>query len=250
MFKFIRKFISIFLKKKQFIRGEINLNDRKGSLHKAWGHIFSNHLDGDYVEFGVYQGDSLFNSIEIYLEFKNWLKLQLNSKEKWRVKISEQSPLNKKIIFHGLDTFEGIPKNRENNISFSEGNFKASEEFVNNILKTFHKININTILYKGTFNNTKKNFESNMKNRKISIVNIDCDLEESTVDALNITENFLQIGSILLFDDYNSFNANENMGQRKAFSIYRKKSKFKFEQFYSYHYSGVAFLCIGKTNQL
>ena len=142
MFKFIRKFISIFLKKKQFIRGEINLNDRKGSLHKAWGHIFSNHLDGDYVEFGVYQGDSLFNSIEIYLEFKNWLKLQLNSKEKWRVKISEQSPLNKKIIFHGLDTFEGIPKNRENNISFSEGNFKASEEFVNNILKTFHKINI------------------------------------------------------------------------------------------------------------
>ena len=65
MFKFIKKFISIFLQKKQFIRGEINLNDRKGSLHKAWGHIFSNHLDGDYVEFGVYQGASFFNSIKI-----------------------------------------------------------------------------------------------------------------------------------------------------------------------------------------
>ena len=130
MFKLIKKIISNFLEKKEFIRGEINLNNRKGSLHKAWGHIFSNHLEGDYIEFGVYEGESFKNSIKIYLEFKSWLKNQIKSDEPWRVKVSEQSVLNKPIIFHGLDTFEGMPKNRENNIIFDEGNFKASKESV------------------------------------------------------------------------------------------------------------------------
>ena len=32
-------------------------------LHKCWGHIFSNHLLGDYVEFGVYKGDTLIQSV-------------------------------------------------------------------------------------------------------------------------------------------------------------------------------------------
>ena len=41
--------------------------DRNHALHMAWGHIFSNHLRGDYWEFGVYRGDSMlisFNQFE------------------------------------------------------------------------------------------------------------------------------------------------------------------------------------------
>tara|TARA_B110000438_G_scaffold292293_1_gene330433 strand:+ start:810 stop:1553 length:744 start_codon:yes stop_codon:yes gene_type:complete len=246
MFTFIKKIIANFLEKKQFIRGEINLNNRKGSLHKAWGHVFSNHLEGDYIEFGVYEGESFKDSIKIYLEFKSWLKNQLKSGEAWRIKVSKQSVLNKPIIFHGLDTFEGMPKNAENNVIFDEGNFKASEEYVKTKLKPFIKSNINYFLYKGTFKKSKDLLESKLKNRKIAIANIDCDIQESTTDALNTLEDYLQIGSILLLDDYNAFNANENLGQRKAFNIFSQSSKFKFEKFFSYHYSGVAFLNIGK----
>ena len=153
---------------------------------------------------------------------------------------------NKPIIFHGLDTFEGMPKNRENNTIFAEGNFKASKESVEKKIEPFSESNINYFLYKGTFKKSRELLESKLKNRKIAIANIDCDIQESTTDALNIVESSLQIGSILLFDDYNAFNANENLGQRKAFNIFTQNSKFKFEQYFSYHYSGVAFLCVGK----
>ena len=186
------------------------------------------------------------DSIKIYLEFKSWLKNQIKSDEPWRVKVSEQSVLNKPIIFHGLDTFEGMPKNRENNTIFAEGNFKASKESVEKKIEPFSESNINYFLYKGTFKKSRELLESKLKNRKIAIANIDCDIQESTTDALNIVESSLQIGSILLFDDYNAFNANENLGQRKAFNIFTQNSKFKFEQYFSYHYSGVAFLCVGK----
>ena len=87
-----------------------------------------------------------------------------------------------------------------------------------------------------------------MTNRKVSIVNFDCDLEQSTTDALNIVKDFIQIGTILLFDDYNAFNANQNQGQRKSFSEFNEKSEFVFEKYFSYHYSGQSFLSTITTN--
>ena len=99
--------------------------------------------------------------------------------------------------------------------------------------------------YKGTFKKTRDEFQRKMINRKVSIVNFDCDLEQSTTDALNTIKDFIQIGTILLFDDYNAFNANQNHGQRKSFSEFNEKSKFIFEKYFSYHYSGQSFLCIG-----
>ena len=58
----IKSFLKKILDRMRIVSGTINLNDRRGALHKAWGHIFSNHLLGDYVEFGVYYGDSLNKS--------------------------------------------------------------------------------------------------------------------------------------------------------------------------------------------
>jgi hypothetical protein len=53
----IAKHIKSFFERRGFVLGgELNKNDRAGALHRAWGHIFTNHIQGDYVEFGVYQG--------------------------------------------------------------------------------------------------------------------------------------------------------------------------------------------------
>ena len=51
-------FIKEFFLKRKFVIGDINKNDITGALHKAWGIIFSNHTQGDYVEFGVYEEDN------------------------------------------------------------------------------------------------------------------------------------------------------------------------------------------------
>ena len=61
--------------------GSLNKNNREGALHKAWGHVFSNHLIGDYVEFGVYKGDSFVESHKQYSNFRKWLASQTTSRE-------------------------------------------------------------------------------------------------------------------------------------------------------------------------
>jgi hypothetical protein len=226
----MKKILSYFLNKYKFVRGDLNQNNRIGMLHKCWGHVFSNHLYGDYVEFGVYHGDSFLESIKQFKEFKNWLAGQKSSSEKWRIEIASKSPLNQKVYFHGLDTFDGMPENNEKNFIFHEKSFLGSYE---KVLNRIEKINFKDFyLYKGRFNEQKKEIFNNLKDRKISITNIDCDLYSSTVDSFNIIENFLQIGSIILLDDYNSFNADNLKGQRKALNEYKEKTKWIIEPFF------------------
>ena len=241
----MRKILKNFLNRYKFVRGDINQNNRIGTLHKCWGHVFSNHLLGDYVEFGVYHGDSFIESIKQFEQFKKWLDDQKSSSEKWRVDVALESPLNKEIYFHGMDTFSGMPENNEKNFIFHEKNYISSYE---KVLHRMHKINFkNFYLYKGKFKEEKKIFE-NLKDRKIAIANIDCDIYNSTVDSFNIIENFLQIGSIILLDDYNAFNADNLKGQRKALNEFKNETKWIIEPFFSYMYSGQSFLVVGNKN--
>tara|TARA_A100001011_G_C14256113_1_gene820171 strand:- start:680 stop:1426 length:747 start_codon:yes stop_codon:yes gene_type:complete len=248
MISIFKQYVKNIFLKKQFIIGDLNLNTRKGALHKSWGHVFSNHLNGDYVEFGVYKGESFIDSIKTFLEFKTWLKKEIKSNENWRAKVSSQSKLHNKIYFHALDTFEGMPKNNEDNFIFGEGNFKASEKILKDKINQIKNSEYEAFIYKGNFEHTALDLKKKLENRVISIVNFDCDLKESTSVALNTIKDKIQIGSILLFDDYNGFNANQELGQRKSFKDFKDETDFKFEKFFSYHYSGQSFLCIGKGN--
>jgi len=239
----MKRILKYFLEKYKFVRGDLNLNNRTGMLHKCWGHIFSNHLLGDYVEFGVYKGDTLAQSVLQYQQFKTWLENQKNDEEKWRNKVALSSPLNKKIFFHGLDTFQGMPENNEKFFVFDKGNFEASFDDVN---KRLNSLDEKVYLYKGLFTETANKLKNNLLNRKVSIVNIDCDIYSSTVDSLNIISDYLQVGSIILLDDYNSFNADNNKGQRKAISEFKSNSNWVLEPFFSYMFSGQSFLICGK----
>lgn len=70
---------------------------------------------------------------------------------------------------------------------------------------------------------------------------------ESTSDALNAIKQNIDIGTILLFDDYNAFSGNQEKGQRKALNEFIKQSNFVIEKLYHYHNSGQAFLLVGKN---
>ncbi len=239
----LKKFIKNKLDNYSFVRGDINLNDRNGMLHRVWGYVFSNHLFGDYIEFGVYKGDSFAQSINQYKKFKLWLKDQKKSSEAWRVRVAQQSELNNEIYFHGLDTFEGMPSNNEKSIVFSKGNFYSSYEEVK---KKINKLNQKFFLYKGLFLSNKNQIKNNLKNRKAAIVNFDCDLYQSTIDAFEIIDENLQIGTALIFDDYNSFSANNSEGQRRALKEIQDRYKWIIEPFFHYMYIGQVFLIVGK----
>ena len=240
----IKKLVRFFLTKLNVIRGDIHRNDVYGAIHKAWGYIFTNHLNGDYVEFGVYKGSSVVSSLKIYDGFREWLFSQKKSDELWRREVANNSPLNQKPTFHCFDTFEGMPENNEGAISFQKGNFACDLESVKERISLNNKKLYKVEYYKGLFSETDKNFHNNICDRKIAIANIDCDLEESSYDALKTIENNLQIGTIILFDDFNCFNADNNRGQRKAFLKFKKQTNFTFEKFFTYNLVGQSFLVI------
>ena len=237
-------------KKSKILRGSVHRNDRFGGVHRAWGHIFSNHLEGSYVEFGVYKGDGIISSLFCHAEFIGWLNEQKVSDEKWRRELANKSPLNVAPTFHCLDTYSGMPENDEGAINFEHDTFNTDFETVKERIKNNNPLNCKIIHYQGLFKDTSAQLKENIKKKSIAIANIDCDLMESTVDALEAIKDNIDIGTVLLFDDYNAFNSDQNKGQRKAFSDFQKDSNFVFEKFYTYHYSGQAFLVIGKAEDL
>lgn len=213
--------------------------DRSVALHMAWGHIFNNHLRGDYWEFGVYRGDSMLISSKQYLKFKSWNDSQLRSNEPWRVELAKDYSTYEPM-FVGFDTFFGLPANNEKNPIFDEGNFASSIESVK--LKLVELINRNSLkLVQGDFTKIQV-FPSDLP---IAILNIDSDLYESALAALRLSEPCLQIGSVILFDEFHGFYSDDSKGERRALAEFLESSSIKIDRWFDYHYSGRAFLVTG-----
>jgi len=239
----ISKYVKAFFEKRGFVLGgDINKNDRAGALHRSWGHVFTNHIHGDYVEFGVYQGSSFIESYKQYKLFNQWLHGQLSSPEEWRRKVANEYT-SQQPHFHGLDTFTGMPENSEGNATFAQGTYLSSySEVLIKCLEAGIPAK-NFTLHQGLFAQTTTELFKTLS-PKIAIVNIDCDIYSATVDALNAIRDRLQVGCVFMFDDFNAYCANNKKGERRAFQEFCSTVTFKFEPWFAYHYAGQAFICV------
>lgn len=90
----------------------------------------------------------------------------------------------------GFDSFEGLPEDWTPN--FPKGSFSE------NTLRHLPYYPMNTILVKGWFEDTAPSFPF----PHLGLVHIDCDLYSSTVTALNSVAPFINIGTIIVFDEF------------------------------------------------
>ncbi|MCK5579864.1 MAG: methyltransferase [Candidatus Omnitrophica bacterium] len=238
----LRRWLRDYINQK-FVRGNINKNDRSGALHRAWGYIYTSFIEGDYFEFGVYTGDSLIESFKNYKIAKNWIDHQLVSDEFWRRETAKNYS-GHVPCFHALDTFAGMPENQEDNPTFAKGNFLAEYDVVSNRCQRNGLKAPQLQLYQGLFKDTQDKLYTNVGDKKAAIINIDCDLYESAKDVLEICGKFIQTGTVLLMDDYNTFSADNNKGERRAFREFSGNSNLVFEPWFSYAYTGQSFLCV------
>ena len=227
-----------------YVTFDQNRNDRSGALYKAWGHVISNNLRGSYYEFGVYKGDSLFESQRIYNGYYKWLLLQKKSDESWRRNIDWYIDHR----FYAFDTFEGIPDNDEGHHAFQKGAFLGELQQVRqklNRLKSGDQISY----FKGEFGQFLEGGDQKLPElEKVAIANIDCDLYLSTRDALEIIRDKLQQGAVLMMDDWYQFEANNNKGQRKALKEFLQNNKqIELEDYFIYSHAGKAFIVHLKT---
>ena len=144
----------------------IPTHDTLRSPHDGIQLLYAKHTDegGHYLEFGVYEGKSI-----------NYL-----------------ANLNKKITFHGFDSFKGLPEKWfMGHKVVEEGHFA---------IDGLPKVVPNVVLHEGLFDKTIPIWKKDHK-RHISFINIDCDLYKSTQTVLELLNDQIVSGTLLRFDD-------------------------------------------------
>jgi hypothetical protein len=182
-------------------------------IYLIWSMIKHDSIEGNYVEFGILKGKSLYHS--------------------WRC--AKRLNLNN-IIFFGLDSFEGFPV--ENHKFYIKENFQNSYKKVFKKFSKFKEIKI----VKGFFEESLKTDLMN-EVKKINFAFIDCDIYESSIPIFKFLESRVAIGGFIMIDDFTSVDKNNN-------SIYKAWSENNTlsDKFvvYSYYSSGVVFRKVKK----
>ena len=192
--------------------------------------MFMNYADntlGDYLEFGVFTGNS----------FNFAMKIDKKMSRIFQGKIDTQ--------FVGFDSFDGFGeiKPDDEHHSFKNDTFKVNKKkVIKNIEKNAkdQKFKLVEGFYQTTIENKKT---SNYGINRSRIIMIDCDLKESTTLALNFSKPSLQEGTIIIFDDFNFYKGNRDKGEYCAFQSFKNENpSIKFRRLFDYGIGGRAFI--------
>ncbi|MBN23420.1 MAG: hypothetical protein CL678_19190 [Bdellovibrionaceae bacterium] len=184
-------------------------------------------IEGYYFEFGCHGGNTMKMAYNHFRFLFNW-------------------------DYVAFDSFEGLPEIQEIDKQeiWKKSKLKTDEnEFRSMMIK--HGIPPEKlILVKGFYD---ESLDEKLKNKllpkKAAAIYIDCDLYTSTVPVLEFIKDFLQKGTIIVFDDWNCFHADPEKGERRAFKEFREKyPTLQFEEFISTH-EAKSFVFLGELNK-
>jgi hypothetical protein len=192
----------------------------------AFREVQTRKLKGDYLEFGVFQGNSFILSVNL----------------------AERHAL-KAMRFFAFDSFEGLPE--DEGMKFKKGDYYCPEERFTRMVRKAGVIVQKVVVVKGWYKqsltyDTKKRYQLNLA----AVIHVDCDLYSSTVDVLAFIEDIVQTGTILIFDDWYAFRDEERIedfGEQKAFNEWSLRPAF--EGFYDYPPTK-AFIMTQHANQI
>lgn len=199
-------------------------------------------VDGDYVEFGVFEGSSLISAF--YANKSTGKKdglVMLNKVDKRK--------------FIGFDSFnEGFKyfKDEDKHINWVEGHLSTNIKKVKKRLTKVSKDDF--ILVEGFVENTippiasNNNIVEGYKIEKIAVVLIDMDLKSPAEVALEFCADKLQDGSIIIIDNYFNFKCHLDKGELGALNNFaNNNTKIKLTDYGNYGITGKMFI-VSKLN--
>jgi hypothetical protein len=151
---------------------------------------------GDYLEFGVYHGTSLSVMYRTLRALGN---------------------RDSRLI--GFDSFEGLPPvaATDSGGHWRPGDFKSSLEFTRAVLDHERVDWSRVTLVKGFFEQTLTDQRrADLRIGRASVIMIDCDLYQSTKEALRFCSPAIVDKSVIFFDDWYPL-ADRDLGEKKAF---------------------------------
>lgn len=162
-----------------------------------------NGVVGDYHEFGVFQGRSFIQAAKKFLK-------SLPPEEA------------EKMNFWAYDSFEGLPETEDKYTPahFSKGAFLAPQDlFLKNVTAAGidrDKVQVVPGFYDKSL--TPELAKKAFARRKVAMTYIDCDIYESTVPVLKYLTAGLQVGSVIVVDDWVRYHAHPQHGMQRAFN--------------------------------
>ena len=203
---------------------------REQIVELALQYAGASHIYGNYVEFGVWRGDT-FASAFHFSEYMN-----------------KQFPKFKEMNFYALDSFEGFPelKGDDNFPQFKEGGRAYSLEAFNENMKE-KGVDMNRVKSaKGWFSDTLVKggkVDNDIKEDSISLAYIDCDLYESTADVMKFIGPKMMSGGLMMFDDWYCFAGDPAKGQQRAIREFLKANPtYALAPFREFHWHGNSFI--------
>ncbi len=149
--------------------------------------------------------------------------------------------------FLAFDSFQGLPQMEDFDRSsiFVPGNLSTSEaSFIDIVVRHgLPRERLRTV--KGFYSDSlTPALRSELEPTKAAVIYIDSDLYESAVTVLDFTRHFLQIGTIVVFDDWNCYHARPDMGERRAWREFlERNSHLQFVDFVSTA-EAMSFICV------
>jgi hypothetical protein len=184
---------------------------------------------GDYLEFGTYRAQS-------FIAF-------IRAAEKYNVK---------DMRFFGFDSFEGLPETatcpaptgETAETAFAAGNYACSLDDFRSILRTNDVDMSRVTLIPGFYRDSlTESLKSELSIESAGIVNIDCDIYESTVDVLSFITGFVRTGTLLLFDDWLAYSGHPFRGEQRAcYEWLESNPQFHLTEYFKYRRTGTAFM--------
>jgi O-methyltransferase len=197
----------------------------RGCLYRACQFANRNYITGDYLEFGVWKGDSFTKVYHFLSQLRNDHLAWLESRPTNSTQTGSASPEHEcwkqwKPRFFAFDSFEGLPEPEQTEIpeEWVKGGYACSEDqFRRNLASDGVNLKDLTTV-KGFYDKTlNAETKKRLKLEHAAIVHVDCDLYESTIVVLDFVTDLLVQGSILVFDDWFYNQGRKDRGEQKAF---------------------------------
>lgn len=185
---------------------------RLNNLHYCLNEVKKNNIEGDFIETGVWRGGSV-------IFMRGFLKAH---------------GITDKVVW-AADSFEGLPKpdpkypQDEDNNFYTMQPLSVSQYQVKENFKQYGLLDDQVKFIKGWFKDTLPSAPI----EKLSVLRLDADMYQSTIEALINLYPKLSVGGYIIVDDYGAIDA-----CRKAVSDYRKQNNIN-DQILNIDHSGI-----------
>lgn len=196
------------------IPSQVNYTGPHGCLKTGASFAAWNQVEGDYLEFGVFRGDSLAAAFQALEKERSLAIAQAGATQDPAFQRWRQTPPR----YFAFDSFEGLPTGAgARQVDYAPGAYSASESlFRSNIAA--QGVDLQRVISVPGFYDASLTPEVKQKHslRQAALVMIDCDLYESTVPVMNFLTDLVGQGTVLVFHDWFRFKGSPQQGEQRA----------------------------------